>query len=427
MGPLDEPTFPDGSAPEGFWDQSAEQVFKAAREIVDLAETCQNRKKMPMSALVVFAVWTAAFVGIYAWHFPQLDVKHHMSNGERPRREEPGHSQLLKSIADNQDRRYRAATHGPTAIAYTALKSMSNYLHMASTYVRYFHDMDLFYEGVKKDYLAHVNQHGADTSGTTSVRQGGKGGGLDEWKVYGPKVTNNGDIMLAEDTLAECSDLSREGTRSEKDVDPAAELRMSPADDHSLKPRWIAPAGSALATANSDTSDTGRKQSGSSMVDEVVMKGQGSDSVAGAAVAHEDDMHGIVYGSTNGAEGDACFSEGNIGGGSANSDSLQTDQSQHWSQFTQPVDSVQQVSHLDAQNAIPLTQIGSLDSTPPETYLGDDTATDLREYLNVNESHNMRWEEAMHAASIERFAWGGPEVEYVYMPFEWGSTNAYGV
>ncbi|CAK7231973.1 hypothetical protein SBRCBS47491_008111 [Sporothrix bragantina] len=423
MGPLDEPTFPDGSAPEGFWDDSAEQVFKAAREIVDLAETCQKRKKMPMSALVVFAVWTAAFVGIYAWHFPQLDVQRHMFSVEETCR-----IQGRRSRGD-KDRGYRVATHGPTSIAYTALKSMSNYLHMASTYVKYFHDMDLFYEGVKNDYLAHLEQNGGDAAERMSVRQGGNGGGLDEWKLYGPKVTNNGTILLAEDTPAEGSELSREAIRSDKDNE-TAESDLTPAKDHSLKPRWIAPAGSSATIAMASPvaiSSTGEHQPATGTVGDTIMKDRNNGIVAEVPTAPDGTMHGIVYGD----ESDAQFSQGNIGSGSANSGSLQPNEAQKWNTFSHATEQLHQMSYLDSQNAMPFAQVDSLDSTPPDVLLGDDSVNDFREFFNLNiaESQGMRWEN-VPATSINRFAEGGPEVEYVEgnMPLVYiGMADTYGM
>ncbi len=71
-GPLDPP-IPEGDS-GGFWEASAEKVFKSARDIVRLIEICQARDKLPMSTLVLFSIWTAAFVGIYAWHFPDMDA-----------------------------------------------------------------------------------------------------------------------------------------------------------------------------------------------------------------------------------------------------------------------------------------------------------------------------------------------------------------
>ncbi|EFX05831.1 c6 zinc finger domain containing protein [Grosmannia clavigera kw1407] len=203
-GPLDEPTFPKGSAPPGFWDESAEQIFKAARDIVDLIEICQGCDKLPMSALVVFSIWTAAFVGIYAWHFPALDAHKHMLDGMDGGQTAKPHGRINNKVD------YHIQTHGPTGITYSALNKMSTWLQMACTYVSYFQDMDKFYEGVKEDYRKHMaKRNSGDGPGELSIRMGGGGGGLDEWKVHGPKVTNNGMILSDDDAIVEASDRSR--------------------------------------------------------------------------------------------------------------------------------------------------------------------------------------------------------------------------
>lgn len=124
MGPLDEPTFPEGryNIPEGFWEESAEKVFKAGRDIVDLIEIC--RDKLPMSALVLFAIWIAAFVGQYAWHFPHMDqYKHMLVDEDEDGRESEAEMDITKV--------------GPTATCYQTLIRISAWSKMASTYVRY--------------------------------------------------------------------------------------------------------------------------------------------------------------------------------------------------------------------------------------------------------------------------------------------------
>lgn len=125
VGPLDEPTFPEGkyNIPENFWAESAEKVFKAGRDIVDLIEIC--RDKLPMSALVLFAIWIAAFVGQYAWHFPHMDQYKHMlvDEEEENGRESEGEMDIVKV--------------GPTGTCYQTLIRISAWSNMASTYVRY--------------------------------------------------------------------------------------------------------------------------------------------------------------------------------------------------------------------------------------------------------------------------------------------------
>lgn len=62
-GPLDEPTFPAGSAPEGFWEESAKQIFRSAREIMEIVRITSDRQVLVESPQVGFAIWTAAFAG----------------------------------------------------------------------------------------------------------------------------------------------------------------------------------------------------------------------------------------------------------------------------------------------------------------------------------------------------------------------------
>ncbi|KAH6667350.1 fungal-specific transcription factor domain-containing protein [Halenospora varia] len=76
QGPLDAPVFPENQyhIPSGFWEKSAESIFKAARDIVDIVRTCQGDDALPESPQIVFSVWQAAFVCLYADHFQHMDV-----------------------------------------------------------------------------------------------------------------------------------------------------------------------------------------------------------------------------------------------------------------------------------------------------------------------------------------------------------------
>jgi hypothetical protein len=185
-GPLDEPTFPESEfkVPDGFWEESAEQVFQAAKDIVELVELCGD--KLPMSSLVVFSVWTAAFVGIYAHHFPQMDQKGHMLPSDY---EEARGSRTPIDIKAS----------GPTGVAYQTLNRMAAWLNLAATYTRYFRDMDRLYCEVKEQFARFEKRNqflaGHTGAGKLILRLGGGGGGLEEWKVHGLKVVNNGSIL----------------------------------------------------------------------------------------------------------------------------------------------------------------------------------------------------------------------------------------
>lgn len=216
VGPLDEPTFPEGryEIPEHFWETSAEKVFKSARDIVDLIKL--SRDKLPMSSLVLFAIWTAAFDGIYAWHFRHMDQGRHM---------------LTKEDAPPQGEEEDITNTGPTGVTFQTLTRMSGWLKMAGTYVKYFRDMDKFYDRVKLDHKRHVRKKLPDakttSDGKMSIRLGGDGGGLDEWKLQNSKVVNNGTILAEDEKQTEGSDRSRASTIDRSSIGPDSYVAAS--------------------------------------------------------------------------------------------------------------------------------------------------------------------------------------------------------
>ncbi|KAF9881707.1 hypothetical protein CkaCkLH20_00853 [Colletotrichum karsti] len=196
VGPLDEPVFDPATVPENFWFKSAEQVFKAGREIIDLIKTC--RDKLPQSSLVIFAIWQAAFVGIYARHYPQMDTEHHMVSEEEIQERATGTMQDVTKT-------------GNTGIAFNALLRVAPYFSMASGYVTYFKDMDQYFTKVFMDYSQRSGRRGGD--GALSIRLGAGGGGLEEWRVKSDRITNNGIIMDEDRSMGyDASDGSRAST-----------------------------------------------------------------------------------------------------------------------------------------------------------------------------------------------------------------------
>lgn len=180
IGPLDEPTFQEPPDHPGFWEDVADGVFRSARVIVDLVELCQS--KLPMSSLVCFTVWTAAYVGIYATKFPHMDVKRRMLPVEK---NADGGTVWGAGFVE----------HVPMKILYKALKQMSGPLKMAKTYVRHFDDFEHYYDKIKLDYHVHASKKSA---GENKLSLRISGGGLEEWKRQGLKVVNNGEILAVE-------------------------------------------------------------------------------------------------------------------------------------------------------------------------------------------------------------------------------------
>ncbi|KAL6913020.1 hypothetical protein FSHL1_010703 [Fusarium sambucinum] len=73
QGPLDRTHPTLDHAPDGFWEESSEEVFRASRNVIDLIELCKD--KLPLSSLTAFSTWLAGFIAVYARHFPHMDLK----------------------------------------------------------------------------------------------------------------------------------------------------------------------------------------------------------------------------------------------------------------------------------------------------------------------------------------------------------------
>ncbi|KAK7535935.1 fungal-specific transcription factor domain-containing protein [Phyllosticta citribraziliensis] len=83
QGPLDAPTFSpeEYQTPDGFWEQSARELFKTARDVIDLLRMCQDWGVLVESPVVGFATYSAALAGVYAINFPWMDPHGYMSKG----------------------------------------------------------------------------------------------------------------------------------------------------------------------------------------------------------------------------------------------------------------------------------------------------------------------------------------------------------
>lgn len=79
-GPRDEPSFPPDKykVPEDFWRENARELFKAARQMMDLVKTCQERDVLIENPLFGFAIYNSAVVGVYAAHFNYMDQEGYM-------------------------------------------------------------------------------------------------------------------------------------------------------------------------------------------------------------------------------------------------------------------------------------------------------------------------------------------------------------
>ena len=186
VGPLDPPLILDDSPP-GFWEESAEHVFKSARDIVDLVELSGD--KLPQSSLVLFSIWTAAFCGLYAIHFPHMDTHYHMINEG--------------DVQSQHDDIFDPTKRSATGVIFRTLTKLVPFLPLAGTYLRIFKDCDRYFTQVTSDFYKYGGRNSApENVGRQTSGDGGRGvqgGGGREWKTHKGKITSNGNIFPSDD------------------------------------------------------------------------------------------------------------------------------------------------------------------------------------------------------------------------------------
>ncbi|EKG19574.1 hypothetical protein MPH_03438 [Macrophomina phaseolina MS6] len=189
QGPLDPPTFPpeDYSIPEGFWEQSARELFKSARDVIDLVRICQEWGVLVETPIVGFATYTAAFTGVYAINFPWMDPQGYMCKGTQSR--DPVKSETGDSPGAEAARK-----------ALEIISQMRRALHMADGWFSTLKRVHVYYIRIKKDFrrnaraMASLSSPGAESLRSLTLREGGAGGGLEEYKLLEKSLREFGSL-----------------------------------------------------------------------------------------------------------------------------------------------------------------------------------------------------------------------------------------
>ncbi|KAJ5179855.1 hypothetical protein N7492_003065 [Penicillium capsulatum] len=221
VGPLDEPLLPSDKAsgvPDGFWRDSARELFKASRQMIDLVATCQSRGALVENPLVGFAIYHAAFVGVYGTHFSHMDPDGLL--GAKP----PPASHDSTQIGAVQARK-----------ALDILREMRPRLKMAVGWFRTLNRLHSYFSKVKRDFrrysrnrldsMSDASEHAA-ANGIRPLREGGIGGGLEEFKLLEKLFLDFGSI---EDQLPE-SGVDDDGTAIAITGDPLPERTTNLSD-----------------------------------------------------------------------------------------------------------------------------------------------------------------------------------------------------
>lgn len=176
VGPLDDPLLPTDKVngpPEGFWRESARELFKAARQMIDLVATCQGRGALVENPLIGFAIYNASFIGVYGIQFPHMDPDGLM--GAKP----PPPSHDSRQPGTHQARK-----------ALDILREMRPRLKMAVGWFRTLTRLNTYLAKAKRDYrrfsrnrLDSMSDASDHANGIQALREGGPGAGMEEFKI----------------------------------------------------------------------------------------------------------------------------------------------------------------------------------------------------------------------------------------------------
>ncbi|TVY91850.1 putative transcriptional regulatory protein, partial [Lachnellula willkommii] len=173
-GPLDEPKFSSDEfdIPAGFFEESAELMFKAAKDIISIVKTCQEEGALPESPQIGFAVWQAAFICLYGAYFPHMDTARHVQSGPPGQSGDPRHGYYTETSS-------------------RMLKDMVPMLKMVQSYQSTLKAMRRYFAGAKKEYYEHTENHKPISW---------HGGNLPEYEKQEKRLKEFGRLSNATDT-----------------------------------------------------------------------------------------------------------------------------------------------------------------------------------------------------------------------------------
>ncbi|KAI8660414.1 Zn(2)-C6 fungal-type domain-containing protein [Fusarium keratoplasticum] len=138
QGPLASAQDP---ARDRFWEEAADNVFRASRDILDLVEICKD--KLPQSCLTVFAVWLSGFMAVYAHQFPIMDIQQRMV--------------ISESIERDMDEGTSVLEGATTRTSCQALRKLTKYLPVAQNYLTYLEELNQYFVDAKSQFNQQAN------------------------------------------------------------------------------------------------------------------------------------------------------------------------------------------------------------------------------------------------------------------------------
>jgi Fungal specific transcription factor domain len=194
-GPLDPPIFsPDEYiVPENFWVNSARDMTKNARDMMDLLRVCQEWGVLVETPMIGFALYTVAFVGTYCMNFTAMDPEGWISAGKPGRNGAASPKPQGDGISRSGEQAARRAVE--------MIGLMRPRLKMADGWFRTLMRVHSYYGKLKEDWRRNTNSGSSssdisspDAPRHISVREGGPGGGLPEYKLFEKALRDFGTL-----------------------------------------------------------------------------------------------------------------------------------------------------------------------------------------------------------------------------------------
>ena len=173
--------------------ESARDCFKSAREIMDLVKSCQEWNALVETPIIGFAIYTVAFVGVYCINFPHMDPGGFMCTSR---------SSDTNGKADGsklgESKGFEAARK-----ALEMVGQMRPKLHMADGWFKTINRMHKYFRRIRSDYKKNVALMESSTNESAgspvstrhlSLREGGAGGGLSEFKLLERTLKEFGNL-----------------------------------------------------------------------------------------------------------------------------------------------------------------------------------------------------------------------------------------
>ncbi|EEP75851.1 conserved hypothetical protein [Uncinocarpus reesii 1704] len=192
QGPLDEPSFPPDRfhVPDGFWRDVAREVFRASRHLIELVKTCDDRGVLMETPLVGFAIYNAAFVGVYAAHFSHMDQEGYICS-------KSSSTDIMPGLGGQGQAEIRKAIE--------ILGAMRPRLPMAVGWFRTIHRLHTYFAKARQDYQRTARKLEAPSCNENSKLA--PGGNPDELRLLEKLLS---DMGVAEDQAPDANGVSDE-------------------------------------------------------------------------------------------------------------------------------------------------------------------------------------------------------------------------